>query len=173
MKRLILMRHAHAQSGHMIKVDRDRPLSGEGMKALDITGKLLHQKLFHVDFVLCSNARRTRQTFDAMKKYLPQTVDVSFEDRLYGASVNFLIERFRRISDRYSHIFVIGHNPGLQEFLSVTTQYRSPSPLIIHPFEEASVVFFDLTSRSPHPSWSESSLQAFQCTEQLIPSALM
>lgn len=173
MKRLILMRHAHAQSGHMIKVDRDRPLSGEGLKALDITGRLLHQKLFHVDYVLCSNARRTRQTFDAMQKYLPQTVEISFEDRLYGASVHFLIERFRRISDRYTTIFVIGHNPGLQEFLSTTTHYRSPSSLIIKPFEEASVVFFDLVSRAENPSWSESSLQAFQCTEQLLPSSLM
>ena len=165
------MRHAHAQSGHTMKIDRDRALSGEGLKALDITGKLLHQKLVGVDFVLCSNARRTRQTFDAMQKHLPQTVDISFEDRLYGASVNFLIERFRRISDRYTNIFIIGHNPGLQEFLSVTTQYR-PFPNT-RPFEEASVAFFDLVSRSDHPSWAESSLQSFQCKTQLIPSALI
>lgn len=143
MKQLILMRHAEAQPDHMIKVDRDRTLSGQGLKQLDEICQKLQGKLHGVDLVLCSNARRTRQTLDGIKKLLPSSAEVIFEDKLYQASTNYILERVKRIDDGYKNVLVICHNPALQQFLNQSHQMNS-SQFALRPFETCSLAFFEL-----------------------------
>ncbi len=165
MKRLILMRHAEAQPDHLFKVDRDRTLSGIGLKQVDSMGQKLHQKFGGVDYVLCSNARRTRQTFDGVKKHLPSNVEVSFEDKLYGAAAHLLLERLRRIEDRYQNVLVLGHNPGLQQFLNAVIECKQP-PCLVKNFQTCSAAFFDVSDLG----WFAVNFSSFQLADQIFPS---
>ncbi len=164
MKRLILMRHAEAQPAHIVKIDRERALSGAGMKQMDVMGQKLHQKLLGVDYVMCSNAKRARQTFEGIKKHLPATIAISFEDRLYGATAHFIIDRLRRIDDRYENVLIVGHNPALQQFLSAVTE-ANPFPKPLHFFETCSVAFFE----SQDYTWFDLHFSSLRLTEQIIP----
>lgn len=61
--------------------------------------------------VLCSSARRTRETLDGVDP----SGEVRIEEELYGASEAELLERLRRVPDAIDSVMLIGHNPAIQE----------------------------------------------------------
>ena len=65
--------------------------------------------------MLCSSAVRTRETLDAI---LPSLGDpeVSYEDELYGAWSEQLLERVREVPAGVGSVLVVGHNPGISDF---------------------------------------------------------
>ncbi len=65
------------------------------------------------DLVLCSTAHRTRETFERLVPAL-RGVSVLFEDALYGATDQDLINRLRRLDEAVRKVMVIGHNPGME-----------------------------------------------------------
>jgi len=67
------------------------------------------------ELILCSPARRTRETLDAILPKLAEGTDVRIEPELYGASVMELLSLLRRTPDPVRSLMVVGHNPGLQE----------------------------------------------------------
>ena len=166
MKQLILMRHAEAQPDHLIKVDRDRTLSGQGLKQLDEICQKLQGKLHGIDFILCSNARRTRQTLEGIKKLLPSSAEVIFEDKLYQGSTHYILERLKRVEDIYQNVLVVCHNPGLQQFLNHVHQLNGQG-MALRPFETCSLVFFELDA----PYWMGADFGSLKITNQLAPNS--
>jgi phosphohistidine phosphatase len=65
--------------------------------------------------VLCSPAERTRQTLEL----IGVASTVRFEEELYAASSDALLERVRAVPDPVASVMLIGHNPGLQELALV------------------------------------------------------
>lgn len=65
--------------------------------------------------VLCSPARRARETLELVRPGLPEVVQVLVEEGLYGADARALLRRLRRLPETASRVMVVGHNPGLQE----------------------------------------------------------
>ena len=65
--------------------------------------------------VLCSAAMRARETLDGIAPALGDGPEVAFEDDLYGASAEELLERLRRIPDTVPSAMLIGHNPAMQD----------------------------------------------------------
>lgn len=119
MKRLILMRHADAQLEALYKTDRERPLSPQGLKELDCVHKNLKEYVSAVSLVLCSNAKRARQTFDGIQAIFPPHVECIFEDRLYHASPDILAECLHEVDEKHQTVLLIGHNPGVSEWLKL------------------------------------------------------
>jgi phosphohistidine phosphatase len=68
--------------------------------------------------VLCSSARRARETLDALASAMGDEVDVRVEDDLYGADAEELLQRLRRVTDDVESCMLIGHNPALHELAS-------------------------------------------------------
>jgi phosphohistidine phosphatase len=60
--------------------------------------------------VLCSTARRTRETLEGVNP----GGETLIERELYGASVSELLARLQRIPAGVESAMVIGHNPALQ-----------------------------------------------------------
>lgn len=114
-RRLIFMRHAEAQMPQYGKIDKDRPITMEGMHQLEVLRLKLHGKLSGVDFVLCSNARRTRQTLDGIKPLLPANIEIIFDDNLYQGEQKAIWESIGGIHAKYKGIMIIAHNPGLSQ----------------------------------------------------------
>ena len=114
MKRLYLLRHAKSSWDDPALADRDRPLAPRGEKAGNKLAKHLEQEKIRPALVLCSSARRTRETLERIAPGLGKT-QVEIEDGLYAASEGELLARLRRIPDSVDSVMVIAHNPGLQD----------------------------------------------------------
>ncbi len=113
MKILHLLRHAKATDDRGV-ADRDRALTDRGIRAATIMGLYIKQKEIVFDAVLCSTAKRTAQTLDALKPYLPASQKIVMQDALYHAEPSQIAEIISAMNDLHKSVLVIGHNPGLQ-----------------------------------------------------------
>ena len=66
--------------------------------------------------VLCSTARRARETLARLAPHLAGAGRIEFEEGLYLASSTELLRRLRRLADSVRSVMLIGHNPGMHEF---------------------------------------------------------
>lgn len=65
--------------------------------------------------VLCSSAVRARETLDQAIPSLHPAPKILYEERLYLASAQRLLERLQELSDETDSVLLIGHNPGLHQ----------------------------------------------------------
>jgi phosphohistidine phosphatase len=120
--RLYLLRHAKSSWDEPALADRDRPLAARGRDAANRIGHHLRSEQITPALVLCSSARRTRETLDRLHLDAP----VEIEDGLYGASADELLARLRRLSDDVETVLLIGHNPAIQDLASTLAGGSSP-----------------------------------------------
>jgi len=121
---LSVVRHAHADTARPGQEDADRPLSGRGQKeaTLAASGFAAAAHDPYPDLLLASPSRRTRASADAFAQSLGLGGGaVQFDDRLYLAPVDTLLEVLQASADAHRHIVVIGHNPGLRDFVRTLT----------------------------------------------------
>lgn len=116
---LTLLRHAKSSWDSVELEDFDRPLNDRGRKAAPAAARDLVRLKLLPDLILCSTARRTRETLALVLPELGKAKaavkpSVIFEDDLYLAFVTALLERIRRIEDGPRSVLLVGHNPGLQ-----------------------------------------------------------
>src|SRR6476620_8632192 len=91
MRQLILLRHAHAEPASPGQADIDRPLSPEGLAEAEAAGRWLAEHKLVPDCVLCSPARRSRETLDAVLGAVGD-VDQRLDERIYEATPGTLAE---------------------------------------------------------------------------------
>jgi phosphohistidine phosphatase len=114
MKRVYLLRHAKSSWKHPELLDHDRPLAGRGRRAAKAILRHMRAQEFVPELVLCSSARRARETLERIEPAL-RHAPVWVEPELYGASADELLARLRRLPDDLDSVLVIGHNPGMHE----------------------------------------------------------
>ncbi|GIF11596.1 SixA phosphatase family protein [Actinoplanes teichomyceticus] len=120
LRTLILLRHAKAETpGEM--ADFDRSLTERGHSDADAAGAWLVDERLHPDLVICSSARRTRQTWQAASMALAQgdrshgTPEVHYEDRLYHGGRTEVFDLLRAVPDTVRTVLLVGHNPTVSE----------------------------------------------------------
>lgn len=114
-RRLILTRHAKSAWDDPAIADKDRPLNDRGRRAALALGDWLASRGHEPEEVLCSSARRTRETWEnAALATLEVRPIVRFEPGLYQAGP----ERMLAILKTATHptVMMLGHNPGIAEF---------------------------------------------------------
>ena len=114
MKRLYLLRHAKSSWKDTSLHDHDRPLAGRGRRAAKAIARHMRAHDMEPELVLCSTARRARETLEGIEPALAAAA-VEVEPDLYAASAPALLDRLRTVPDTVESVMVIGHNPGLQE----------------------------------------------------------
>jgi phosphohistidine phosphatase len=107
-----LLRHAKS-SWKTGLPDHERPLAPRGRRAADAIREYLREQRIEPELVLCSTARRARETFERIEPSLGKA-SVRIEPALYGAGKDALLDRIRRIPDAVGSVMLIGHNPGMQ-----------------------------------------------------------
>jgi phosphohistidine phosphatase len=120
MRRLLLLRHAKSSWSQPGASDHERPLNRRGQEAAPRVGAYLARHELIPDRVLCSTARRTRETWELVAAEAPAAPPPAFEERIYDASARTLLDVFRQAeleanSSGIKSLLVVGHNPGLQE----------------------------------------------------------
>jgi phosphohistidine phosphatase len=118
MKTLILMRHAKSAWDDPHQKDIDRPLSARGRKVAPRMGAWLAEEGYRPDVVLCSTARRTRETLELLQPHLPQGVTVEFVRAVYLAPPREMLAEIGKVPGTAQTVLLIGHNPGLGSFAS-------------------------------------------------------
>ncbi len=115
MKLLYLLRHAKSSWSDAALDDHERPLAPRGKKDAQRLATYLRESRIKPALVLCSSARRTRETLHGIKAGLPDDTSVLVEGDLYLAGTRDVIKRLRRVPDDVPSVMVIGHNPTMQE----------------------------------------------------------
>ena len=114
MHMLHLLRHAKSSWKDDVS-DRERRLTGRGREAARRVSRHLPAAVGELDLVLCSSARRTRETLDLVLVGFAVRPRSLFEDELYTSDRDGVMDRLRRIEEQYRNVLLIGHNPGLHE----------------------------------------------------------
>lgn len=120
MKQLYLMRHAKSEWDDPELDDHDRPLSPRGERAAPLIAEHLKSRAVQPGLILCSTARRTRDTLGFLAPVL-DGVPVLFERQVYTFNPDSLFDRLRLLEDRLKTVLVVGHNPALQDLILMLT----------------------------------------------------
>ncbi len=129
--RLVLLRHA--KSGWPDVADHDRPLARRGRDDAPAAGYWLGVRGYVPDAVVCSTARRARETWELASDGLARAVPgaappVRYEPRVYDASVLGLLMLIREFPESSRTVLLIGHNPGIAELTAGLAEPPPPPP---------------------------------------------
>ena len=121
-RRLLLIRHARAAGG---PVDRERPLTAEGVQQAAALGAWLEQAGLVPDRVLVSPARRAVQTWEQAGAALSTAVQPIGDARIGDNTVDALLAAIRETPEDVRSVAVVGHNPSIGELTGVLDDGRS------------------------------------------------
>lgn len=114
--KLHLLRHAKTEKQSVSGKDYDRKLLKKGIQQSNEMLKFLKTNSFKNTILYCSDAQRTRETFQIACSNL-EFDEVSFHHELYLASLEDLLQ-FVWNQNSKKDVFIIGHNEGLSEIAS-------------------------------------------------------
>ena len=115
---LVLMRHANACAPAPGQTDEARELSPTGLAEAARAGAWLDAHCGRPDAILCSPAVRTRQTLRQLMVTGGDWPEPAYEPRIYeagGQTLLELLDETMRPGDGVSRVWMIGHNPGMQQ----------------------------------------------------------
>jgi phosphohistidine phosphatase len=113
MTRLYLLRHARAKWAEPGSRDYDRALDPSGKADAETVAASMLLAGYVPDRVLCSGARRARETWEAASRHLAVT-DVEYLDGLYSSDAGGYLESIRQNGGSGS-VLVVGHNPMMED----------------------------------------------------------
>jgi phosphohistidine phosphatase len=113
---LIVFRHG--KSGRPPGVpDEERPLAKRGRADAGAAGSALGDVAPHIDLVVCSPAQRARETWERAETTFPGEPPVRFDQRVYAAEVDDLLEVLTELPGDAHVVVLVGHNPGLEDLV--------------------------------------------------------
>ncbi|QES46928.1 histidine phosphatase family protein [Streptomyces venezuelae] len=115
--RLLVVRHAKAVPKDAAE-DFERGLSERGRADAPEAGRWLADTGLGADLVLCSPARRTRQTWQLIAPVLPDPPPAVYDDRLYNAAPSTLVSVLGERGADLGRLMLVGHNAGIHELAS-------------------------------------------------------
>jgi len=115
MLRLMLLRHAKSDWSSSGMPDTARPLTERGEAAARLMGGYMARHALIPERVLCSPARRTRETWAGIATQWPPDVEIVFDEGLYATTPQSILSIVRAQDNATRTLLMIGHNPGLQE----------------------------------------------------------
>ncbi len=113
------------------KADLDRPLSPVGLAEAEAAGRWLASQGLLPDRVLCSPARRTRETLEAVLA-ITGYAEQRLEGPIYEATPGTLMGLLQDHNE-VERLLLVGHNPGLERLVALldsgqSSDYRGMPP---------------------------------------------
>jgi phosphohistidine phosphatase len=122
---LVLLRHAKS-AWPADTPDTERPLAARGRRDAPAVGRWLRAHIPAIDQVVHSPAVRAVQTWELAGTQLANPPPAYADDRLYGASAACLLAVTQELAPEVSTTVLVGHNPGLEDFLTLLTGATEP-----------------------------------------------
>jgi phosphohistidine phosphatase len=166
-RRLVLLRHAKSDWPDV--ADHERPLAKRGRRDAPVVGRWLGESGHAPDAVVCSTARRARETWELVSAGLAEVVPgaspaVGYESRVYEANVLGLLMLVREFDPAWRTAMIVGHNPGLAE---LTVGLMSPDAERPQAFPTAAVAVLGLPGPWAEATPGEGHLLAFTIPAEL------
>lgn len=115
MLRLMLFRHAKSSWTDPGLDDHDRPLNPRGQKSAPLIGRFMRNQKLTPELVLCSPARRARETWKLASAELRTAPRLLVEDALYDfGNGGRILDTVRAKADTAQSVMVVGHNPSIE-----------------------------------------------------------
>ena len=115
------MRHAKSSWTDPSLSDFERPLNERGRRAAPFMGEVLKREGLVPDHIICSPAKRTRETAELVQAAVALEFEVRHDARVYEATAGELIEVVSAIPDTSQRALLIGHNPSSEQFVQIIT----------------------------------------------------
>jgi phosphohistidine phosphatase len=111
---LVILRHAKAEGPNQVS-DLDRSLTERGHADAGAAGAWLVARGYVPDLVICSPARRTRQTWHGVAVAMAEhgSPEVLYQAEVYGGGPTDLLSLLRATPARVATVLLIGHNPSV------------------------------------------------------------
>ncbi|RXK13050.1 phosphoglycerate mutase [Halarcobacter mediterraneus] len=113
MKTLYIVRHGEKNIIDETVDDYDIEVTKKGLKDIENQSIKLKEKGVIPDLIVSSPAIRTRQTADIISKELNYTKNIMYNEVLYQAFMNELVESITYTFDDVNTLIIVGHNPSL------------------------------------------------------------
>ena len=125
MKHLTLIRHAKSSWDAGVLTDRERPLNDRGRRDAPVMGRRLGERSPAPDLIVASPALRAQETANAIAAALEYATDrIATESAIYEAMVADLLEVVRNLDPQHDRVALVGHNPGITDFITEVTRDR-------------------------------------------------
>jgi phosphohistidine phosphatase len=114
MLNLMLLRHAKSSLAEAGQEDSDRPLSPRGQHAATAVGRYMASHNLVPQLVLCSPARRTRETWSLVAGELKAFPAILFVEEIYNfGDGKALMDCLRQKAGAVQSVLLVGHNPSI------------------------------------------------------------
>ncbi|MEM8689018.1 MAG: histidine phosphatase family protein [Pseudomonadota bacterium] len=115
MKSLLFLRHAKSSWSSPELADHDRPLNGRGRAAAATMGRYIVEHDLLPELILCSTARRARETLERAASRWSYIPPARIEQALYDFSGGRgYLHLIRQTDAQIGSLMVIGHNPTIE-----------------------------------------------------------
>lgn len=120
MKKLIILRHGKSSWDDITLDDFDRPLNERGTRNAAQMGRFILKKSGMPDLILSSSANRALQTATLAAESMDYPLEKIETDRsLYLAWTDDILKRLSSIPNEINYCILVGHNPGLTDFINL------------------------------------------------------
>jgi phosphohistidine phosphatase len=115
---LVLLRHTKAEHTFGVS-DADRGLTDRGKADARAAGRWLADQGLLPDLVLCSPSRRTKETWQGVRRDLGRDAAVVYDERLYEGGTTRIIEAIKETKPEVQTLLVVAHNPTISAVSSI------------------------------------------------------
>ena len=117
MKTLLLLRHGKSSWTDASLADHDRPLKKRGRVTAKRMGRLIRELDLAPDHILSSSAARATATAQLAATETKCNGEVEVVPVLYHADPSAFVAIVSRVPNRFERVLVVGHNPGMEDWL--------------------------------------------------------
>jgi phosphohistidine phosphatase len=128
MKTLLIMRHAKSSWKDAGLDDHDRTLNRRGKEAAPRMGCFLQDQGVHPGVIFCSSAKRASATAKLVVEAAGWDVEIHEHADLYLAAPSQYLSIVQERADPADVAMVVGHNPGLEQLIYLTTSQAEAMP---------------------------------------------
>ena len=121
MKTLLILRHAKSDWGNSQLSDHERPLNKRGKYDAPRMGAWLKQQDLVPELIISSTAERALTTAELVALAADFDGELRTERSFYLAGPPTYVEQLNELPNSYERVMVVGHNPGMEELVSLLT----------------------------------------------------
>lgn len=115
MPQLLLLRHAKSSWELGGDLDWERGLTERGADDLKLMNAYMTQRGLAPDKILCSTARRARESLKGVATVLPPGALAEFTDDIYQATAIELLGLLQSVEGEPNAVLMVGHNPSIHD----------------------------------------------------------
>jgi phosphohistidine phosphatase len=153
--RIYLLRHGRAANPEQGQRDFDRALSIDGFAEAEIVADRAADRRYHPDTVISSTAMRCRQTAEAVRRAISESIEPEFIDEVYNGSVDTYLALIFS-SARQGSVMLVGHNPTIEDVFGELIGKEHAARALPSGYPTAGLAVIDHAGRSDGsgPAWN-------------------